>query len=138
MMNTNSIPNLAFDSTTIKMTVALQPTQVNSGVYSFTVNATYTTSWKVFTLQYPAFSVTVIDCLNTATAAITAPNSAFFNSDGTNPVSGTGSPNITCIKEANNCSLKIGTFTSTVTECGGIRYEIVQNPLITGLLTLLG
>ena len=138
MMNTNSIPNLAFDSTTIKMTVTLQPTQVNSGVYSFTVNATYTTSWKVFTLQYPAFSVTVIDCLNTATAAITAPTSTFFNSDGTNPVSGTGTPNITCVKEANNCSLKIGTFTSTVTECGEIRYEIVQNPLITGLLTLTG
>ena len=55
-----------------------------------------------------------------------------------NHVSGTDSPNVTCIKEANNCSLKIGTFTSTVTECGAIRYEIVQTPLITDLLTLTG
>ena len=115
MTNTNSIPNLAFDATAIKMTITLQPTPVNAGAYQFTVNATYTTIWKVFTLPYSAFSVTVIDCLITATAAITAPATNFYNSYATNPVSGTGTSDITCIKEVNNCSLKIGTFTSTVT-----------------------
>ena len=90
MTNTNTIPNLGFDATAIKMTVALQPTQVSVGVYWFTVDATYTTSWKVSTLQYPAFSVTIIDCLIPATAAITAPAPNFYNSDATNPVSGTG------------------------------------------------
>ena len=125
LTNTNSILNLTFDATTIKMTVALLTPQVNAGVYTFNLNATYSTSWKVFTLQYPAFSVTVIDCQIPATAAITAQATNFYNSDATNPVSGTGSPDITCIKEANNCSLKIGSYSSTVTECGAIRYEIV-------------
>ena len=125
LTNTNSILNLTFDATTIKMTVALLTPQVNAGVYTFNLNATYSTSWKVFTLQYPAFSVTVIDCQIPATAAITAQATNFYNSDATNPVSGTGSPDITCIKEANNCSFKIGSYSSTVTECGAIRYEIV-------------
>jgi hypothetical protein len=82
--------------------------------------------------------VTVIDCQITSNAAITAPASTFYNSDATNPVSGSGLPNVTCIKEANNCSLKIGIYTSTVTQCGAIRYEIVSAPLITGLFILTG
>ena len=118
------------------MTVGTLPTQVSAGVYWFTLNATYSTTWKVLTKQYPAFYITVIDCLITVTAAITAPASKFFNSDVTNPVSGSGSPDITCIKEANNCSLKIGTFTSIVTQCGAIRYEIIYTPLIADLFTL--
>ena len=138
LTNINSILNLTFDATAIKMTVACLPTQVNVGVYGFNLNATYTTSWKAYTRLYPAFSVTVIDCLIPATAAITAPATNFYNSNATNPVNGTGLPDITCIKEVNNCSLQIGTFTSTVTECGAIRYEIVQNPLITSLMTLSG
>jgi hypothetical protein len=89
------------------------------------VNATYTTIWKTFTKNYPTFSITVIDCHITETAAITAPVSKFYNSDVTNSVSGSGSPDVVCIKEANNCSLKIGTYTSIITACGAIRYEIV-------------
>lgn len=112
--NTNSIPNLIFDATAIKMTADLLSTQVSVGVYWFTLNATYITNWNTFTLQYPAFSVAVIDCQNSSTAAITAPVSLFYNSNATNPVSGSGSPDVTCIKEVGNCSLKIGTYTSTV------------------------
>ncbi len=123
--NTNSILNLTFDATAIKMAVGLLPTQVNVGVYWFTVSATYTTVWKIFTKNYPAFQISVIDCHITATAAIMAPVSTFYNSDVTNPVSASGLPDVVCIKEANNCSLKIGTYTSTVTACGAIRYEIV-------------
>ena len=77
MTNTNSIPNLSFDATAIKITVNLQPIQVNAGVYWFTNIATYSTVWKVFNLQYSAFSVRVIDCLIPATAAIIAPATNF-------------------------------------------------------------
>ena len=50
LTNINSILNITFDATAIKITDACLPTQVNAGVYGFNLNATYTTSWKVFTL----------------------------------------------------------------------------------------
>jgi hypothetical protein len=47
--NTNLILNLTFDAAAIKMTVGTLPTQVSAGVYWFTLNATYSTTWKVLT-----------------------------------------------------------------------------------------
>ena len=47
--NIDLIINLTFDAAAIKMTVVSLPTQVSAGVYWFTVNATYSTPWKVFT-----------------------------------------------------------------------------------------